>query len=240
MSAKPPPPAKPAKAKPPPAKPSAIPRARPKAGFLAGEMVLADQLPDEAGEMRRHRRQLRTLFAQTVAMAALAVFLVFTMPVYQPIYQYAALNPAGHASPLVALDMPNLTDRAVLSWATSGVTQILTIGFGDFNKKLLAQKPRFTSDGWDSFVAAFFNEKIGQSFRHNQLVLTTVPSDASVVIAEGVNKDGIYQWKVQVPVVMTYATNNNVTRRDHAIITLTIVRVWPEQNPAGIAVKNWS
>jgi hypothetical protein len=65
-----------------------------------------------------------------------------------------------------------------------------------------------------------------------------VPSDTAVILAQGLNKEGIYQWRVQVPVIMTYATNNNVSQGHHAIVTLTIVRVSPQKSPFGIAIKN--
>ncbi|MDE2029422.1 MAG: DotI/IcmL/TraM family protein, partial [Alphaproteobacteria bacterium] len=83
-------------------------------------------------------------------------------------------------------------------------------------------------------------DKIGEAFKERQLVLTTVPSDTPVIVAQGVNADNVYQWNVQMPVIMTYATNNNVTSQQRAIVFLSIVRVPAEQSPSGIAIRNWS
>jgi hypothetical protein len=42
-----------------------------------------------------------------------------------------------------------------------------------------------------------------------------------------------------MPVIMTYTTNDNVTRHDQASITLTIVRVPASESPAGVAIQSW-
>ena len=42
-----------------------------------------------------------------------------------------------------------------------------------------------------------------------------------------------------MPVIMTYATNNNVMNKKRATVTLTIVRVAAEENPFGIAIQSW-
>jgi hypothetical protein len=179
------------------------------------------------------------VFSQTTLIAVLVTLLVFLAPFLQPVYHYYARDPDGNMIPLDPLTMPNMTDRAILSWAVTSVTEIMTIGFGDLIEQLGAQKPRFTSEGWKSFAAAFHEQKINESFKESQLVLTTVPSDTAVILAQGFNEQKIYQWKVQVPVIMTYITNNNVTQHTRAFVTLTIQRVSPEQNPAGIAIKSW-
>jgi Type-IV b secretion system, inner-membrane complex component len=113
----------------------------------------------------------------------------------------------------------------------------MTIGFGDIGPQLRSQNMRFTADGWKSFVEAFQKQQIGELFKGHQIVMTTVPSDTAVILAQGPNKKGIYEWAVQVPVIMTYETNNNRTDHRNAIVTLTIVRVSPDQSPSGIAIK---
>ena len=113
------------------------------------------------------------------------------------------------------------------------------MGFGDYESHLKAQRFRFTSEGWESFATAFDDQKIGKSFDKNQLVLTTVPADTPVILAQGVNKKQAYQWNVQMPIAMTFATNNNVSRHQRGIVTLTIVRVPTDKNPLGVGIQKW-
>jgi intracellular multiplication protein IcmL len=115
----------------------------------------------------------------------------------------------------------------------------MTMGFGDMDIRLPQQRKRFTPEGWEAFNKAFVAQKIGETFKQSQLVLTTVPSDTPVIIAQGPNAENIYQWIVQMPVIMTYATNNNAMRKERAFVTLTIVRVPADESSAGIAIQSW-
>lgn len=221
-------------------KPASLPP--PKAsssGVFLADPVAVDQIADENREIRRRSRLVAIVNVQTIIIAVLSGLLFFSIPLFQPIYQYYALNPEAQVMPLVSLNLPNMTNQAVLSWATVGITEVMTMGFGDFESHLKAQKFRFTADGWESFAKAFDQQKIGEAFRQNQLVLTTVPSDTPVIVSQGVNDKNIYQWNVQMPVIMTYATNNNVTRRDRTIIDLIIRRVPLEASPDGVGIQTW-
>ncbi len=228
----------PQKAAPPPPKP---PKAKkPARHFFSLDPVTIDYVADERAAHARYVRLVRIVTFETITLAVLGGFLIVGTPFFRPVYQYYALNPQHEVMQLVALTVPNMTNRAILSWATTTTTEIMTIGFGDFESKLAAQEPRFTPEGWESFKKAFIRQKIGETFKKNQLVLTTVPSDTPVIVAQGVNEQQAYEWIVQMPVIMTFATNNNVTQREKAIINLTIVRVPAEYNPSGIGIAAWS
>jgi hypothetical protein len=69
--------------------------------------------------------------------------------------------------------------------------------------------------------------------------MTTVPSDTPVVLSQGVNDDGVFQWKVEVPIISTYAANNDVYKPELGTIQMVIVRVPYDQSPSGIAIDIW-
>jgi len=202
--------------------------------------VRVDIIVDEEMAHRQYKGLIRLVMNELYAIVVLTAILILSIPFAQPIYQYFALNPEQKTLGLVALEMPNMTNNAVISWTTIAITEIMTMGFGDYESHLKAQRFRFTPEGWDGFAKAFDRQKIGQSFKEHQLVLTTVPSNSPVIVGQGENAQHIYQWNVQMPVIMTFATNNNVTRRTNSVINLTIVRVPTDQNPAGIGIKTWS
>lgn len=196
-------------------------------------------LLDEKTAIARFER-LRTLVKiQTWALCVLGLLLVGVVPLSRPYYNYYAMTPDQRVKQMVPLTMPNMTNRAVLSWATTAITEVMTMGFGDIGQRLPKQRWRFTEKGWEVYYRAFIKARIAERFRQNQLVLTTVPSNTPVIISQGVNDDDIYQWVVQMPVIMTYATNNNVTIKEHGFATLTIVRVPGEVSSAGIAIHTW-
>jgi hypothetical protein len=211
-----------------------------KAGFFGIDPVPVDVV-NELSAITAYKRVTGLIKLQSGIIAALGLVLVFGQPLFQPIYQYYMVDytvDGQKQTQLVSLTIPNMTNPAVLSWAEDSITEVMTIGFGDFNQKLIAQKSRFTSDGWDAFVRSFLNQGVDATFKKDQLVLTTVPTGPAEMVSQGPDETMGYQWKVQMPVIMTYATNNNVTNRERATINLTIVR--DHDSPNGIAIQTWS
>jgi hypothetical protein len=211
---------------------------KPRLLFFSEGRAAFDVVANEEIEHDHHTKLTSLVFSQSIAIAILTILLIVLAPFMEPIYHYYARGPAGDEMAMTGLSVPNMTNRAVISWAVTSVTEMMTIGFGDLIPQLQAQNKRFTPDGWKRFVEAFRKQQISELFKGNQIVLTTVPSDTAVILAQGPDKQGVYQWKVQVPVIMTYATNNNVTQHHNAFVTLEIVRAVPDQNPGGIAIKN--
>ena len=210
-----------------------------KLGFFSLGAVDADILDDNL-ERAKTFKLLKTIHAQVIALVVLTIVLIGGEPFFQTIFFYYAIDNSRHIVRLVALSKPNLTNQAILSWAANSITEILTFGFGDYVDHLRAQQIRFTPEGWASFVKAFQDNAVGKQFKERQLVLTTVPSDQPVITKQGDNNpDHNYEWEVQMPIIMTYATNNNVTRKEKDMVTLTIARVPPSYSPGGIAIKQW-
>jgi len=208
------------------------------AGPIWSDPIDADILDDKT-EKARQRRIGRIVYLQTFAIAILAFALLAEMPFSQPIYQYFALTPDHQIMGLIPLYIPNMTKQAILSWATNSVTEIMTFGFGDYQSHLRAQRVRFTPEGWASFSGAFDKMGIGEAFRLRQLVLTTVPSNIGIITSQGENLEHVYEWHLDMPVIMTYTTNNNVTTHERKSISLVIARVPAGQSPAGIAIQSW-
>jgi hypothetical protein len=197
-------------------------------------------IEDEKGEIFRNGRLRKLVTVQSWIIGGLSVALAVFQPFAEPVNLYYAVNPDQQKMKMVGLSMPNMTNRAVVSWSVTSIVEILTMGFGDMDVTLPRQKVRFTPKGWEIFNKAFVKSHMGETFKQSQLVLTTAPTNTAVIVSQGVNPDQVYQWTVQMPVVMNYATNNDVTQKKHALITLVIVRVPADQSPSGIAIHGWA
>jgi hypothetical protein len=244
-------PAKSAPAKAPPTgkggKPLPVKASTPrKKSFLGLGWLLADEMPrqsaviNEKTEIARYKRLVSMVRWQAIMIGMLACIIILGAPVVQVVYKYHAVNPHHDMRDLSPLTGPNLTNDAVISWATDSVVEVMTLGFGDFDHQIFSQYDRFTPDGWTSFTKAIRDMDLRTTFKDRQLVLTTVPRDAAVITAQGENADHEYEWYIQLPVIMTYTTNNNVSQKQRGNASLTIVRVPASQNIAGIGIKRWS
>jgi len=207
--------------------------------FFVDDYPTKEQVIDGKNELRKHKNVVKLVIRQSYIIVLLVTIIIILMPVIQPVHKYTALRTDKAKRPMISLSMPNNTDRSVLSWAATSITEIMTFGFGDIDSRLLSQKYRFTDEGWDSFVQAIFDQGVRDRFKAQQLVLTTVPINTPVVVSKGLGEDEEYRWIVEMPIIMTYMTNNNAKDRDKAIVRLTIVRVPTSKNKAGIGIKKW-
>lgn len=194
---------------------------------------------NEQLEIGRFDRALKKLTRLATLIAFFGCGLAVGAPFFAPLYVYHSITPEGKTAILVPLDLPNLTNPAIVSWAATSVTEVLSFGFGDVEAKTILQKKRFTQPGWKNFVKAFLTSKVSDTFKRNQMVITTVPSDTPVILSQGVNDDDVFQWKVEVPIISTYAANNNVIKPERGTIQMTIVRVPYDESTSGIAIDTW-
>ncbi len=208
-------------------------------GFFQDAEAPKEPLVDVQNELAKHKSVVRLVTRQSYILAFLTLAMILLLPIIQPVHKYIAIRADKKTRPLFSLFSPNLTDRAILSWSATSITEVMTFGFGDINTRLIGQQSKFTGDGWISFVKAVFTETLIDRFKTQQLVLTTVPVGAPVIVAKGRNKVGAYQWFVEMPIIMTYATNNNKKTGRKSIVRLTIVRVPTHQNKAGLGIEKW-
>lgn len=211
-------------------------------GRLLSEGINYDSLGhDESEYLHKRRRMLNLIRRQTYVISALVLLIILVTPYLRPYYQYwARPESAGDKKiQLLPMDEPNLTDKAVLSWIEASITEILTFGFGDFDRRILSQKHRFTSVGWDSFIQSIRDQDMRSEFKLRQLVLTTAPAEAPVIVSKGIDADMQYTWTVEMPIVMTYTTNNNVRSEKRSIVSIKVTRVPSKESVRGIGIKMW-
>lgn len=209
--------------------------------FMHEEISLVGARLDESNYFIKRRRILKLIRNQTYAILTLVLLIIAITPYMQPIYTYKARTSGTKSEErlLAPLTEPNMTDRAVLSWVEASITEILTFGFGDFDRRILSQKHRFTPEGWDSFVESLRDQNMRADFKLRQLVLTTAPANMPVIVSKGVDEDLDYVWIVELPIIMTYTTNNNVRSGRNSVVSVTVARVPSSQNVRGVGIKMW-
>lgn len=204
-----------------------------------GERPLAH--PDQ--EQRRYARLTRRVSVQSVLLVVLVLVYLAAVPFFQStmVYYLRRIDqPIGTEQRVRGLNFPILTQAAILSWSTTAVTEIMTFNFADYNQRISLFSDRFLPESWGKFIEALLQQDTINKFKHFNLVLTAAPSAPPVIVSEGPDEEtGVYQWVVQVPVILNYVTNNNKSSRSRQVVELTLVRVSTLENPYGIAIKVW-
>lgn len=189
-----------------------------------------------------YRDQYRnTSVALRIGSVALAVsvvgngFLAWAVTHKRPVY-FAATGD-GRILPLVALSRPAMEDRRVVSWATDVVISAYSYDFVNWRKVLFGLSRDFTKEGFSSFIRSLKVSGNLDLVLKNRMVTSAVPTSAGVVVAKGMLA-GVYAWKIQVPVLVTYqAARSSVSQ--NLVVTLLVVRRSVLSHPKGLAVSQF-
>lgn len=174
---------------------------------------------------------MMSVAVSAIAVAA-AVFTINTKP--EP--RYFATREDGSLLPLVAVNQPFLTDSQVTNFAVEAVTRSMTIDFANWRRDLSEASAYFTQpDGWAAYIATMEGSGILDMIRNRRLVASTVANGA-MIIASGVDQNGVYGWTLQIPLTVTYQSSNESSRED-LLAEVRLVRVPTWQKPDGIAIS---
>lgn len=184
-----------------------------------------------------YRSLLRIAVLQGVVIVGLIAVMFYVVHIHQPENRYFATTEDGRLVPMVALNEPNLSTPALMSWVAQAATEVMTFGFSDYRRRLQEASRNFTRRGWESFTQALQKSRIIEMVNENQQVVTAAPQSAPVLKSEGI-VGGRYQWVVQLPLVLTYQSGSR-TRSDSLIVTFVVVRVPRLESPSGVGIEQW-
>ena len=185
-----------------------------------------------------YRTLLKVALVEGLVIIGLIAAMFFVVHVHQPENRYFATTEDGRLIPMVALNQPNLSRPALMSWAAQASTEVMTFGHHDYRRRLQEASRNFTNRGWASFTEALENARLIESIEANRQVLTAAPRGAPVLQQEGVNDTGRYQWIIQIPMVLTYESGARV-KNTNVLVTLVIVRVPRLESPSGVGIAQW-
>lgn len=184
-----------------------------------------------------YRALLKLALLQGVVIVGLIFAIFFVIHTNQPENRYFATTEDGRLVPMIALNQPNLSAPALMSWVAQSSTEVMTFGFNDYRRRLQESSRNFTRRGWESFTQALQRSRIIEMVEANQQVLSAAPRGAPVLLSEGL-VNGRYQWTVQLPLVVTYISGSQ-QRQDKLLVTVVVVRVPRLESPNGVGIEQW-
>lgn len=195
--------------------------------------AVATVLMREAYTRERHYFLMRTIFA-LIGLVALSVGSNVWQWSKRPEARYFLTTYEGRLTEVTPLDRPIDADRVVLNWAVKGVVQAYTFNFANYRSELTQARANFTETGWRGFEKALKDSGNLDAVIGNKYVATAVPKEAPVLVDRGL-VDGVAAWKVQVPILVTYASAAQKTEQN-LLVDVTVVRVPETQNPSGLGI----
>ena len=183
-----------------------------------------------------YRKVILALLISLVAIVVLIIAIIF-LEATEPTPKYFAATDSGRIIKLVPLNQPNLSDKAVLQWASEAVVSVYSYNFVNFRRAFQTSKQYFTKSGWTSFLKALSASKNLKAVQDQKLIVSAVLQGAPIVRSEGQLR-GRYTWVVQMPVLVTYQSSTDQSTQTF-LVTLRIKRISTLDNNYGIGISEF-
>lgn len=154
-----------------------------------------------------------------------------------PKAKYFATSINGRITPLIPLDMPNQSDSAVIQWATQAAIASYTYNFVNYQNELKAASRYYTRNGWSQFLAALKESQSLEIVKSKKLIVSAVAAKAPVILQKGL-LGGRYQWRIQVPVLVSYQSASENLRQTQ-VVSMLVKRISTLETPRGIGISQF-
>jgi len=181
-----------------------------------------------------YRKVVSALLVALLAIIALVGAIVYLV-MDRPAPTYFATTDSGNIIPIVPLDRPIVNDQSILRWATTAAVSAYTFNFLNYRQQLQTASQYFTEDGWQNYMAKLQQSGNLDSVIKRQLIVTSVPGGAPVIVNEGL-LDGRYAWRIQMPLLATYQSSSQTQYSNPLLVTILVVRVSTTINTSGVAI----
>lgn len=161
------------------------------------------------------------LFFSIVANLLLAAVIGY-IETHKPAPQYFATTRGGQLIKMTPLDQPYMQDNVLLNWVANAVTSLYTYDFLNYRKTFQDNQQYFTDNGWKAFLDQIDKSRNLKTVESKKLVVSATPAGAPVITNQGA-LDGVYSWRVQIPVVVTYQSLSEQFS-ERLLVTLTVQR----------------
>lgn len=200
---------------------------------------------DDAAELVRlrnnfYRDNYRRLVLSLMFLLFIIIFLagiVFYQIYNRPEPKYFATTTDGRIMQLFPLSEAMLSPSELLQWTHRAAIAAYTYNFVNYRDAMQQLQNQFTPAGWRYYENALKISRTLEMVITKKLVVSAVATGTPVILDQAV-VNGVYAWKVQIPLLVTYQSPNEQTQQS-MIITIIVSRVPTVDMPKGIAIVSF-
>lgn len=133
---------------------------------------------------------------------------------------------------------PVIDDQQVLQWAGIAVQKAYNVDYIHWKKQLEYASAGFTNSGWDQFVKKFKQSNNLSTILKQHMVTDTTLSGAPELLQKGVLGSKYYAWKIRIPVLVSYISDQQTIKMPLSV-TLLVIRQPVASYPDRVAINNF-
>ncbi len=183
-----------------------------------------------------YRRVLLALIITLMALTG-SIGLNFYQSTHRPEPKYFATTTDGRIMQLFPLSDPMLAASDLLQWAYGAALEAYSYNFVNYREAMQQLQNRFTADGWKYYEQALVQSRNLETVIAKKLVVSAVATGTPVILDSAV-VSGRYCWRVQIPLLISYQSPNELTQRS-VIVTMIVSRVPTVDYPKGVAIVSF-
>ncbi len=133
-------------------------------------------------------------------------------------------------------------DNVLSLWIADSMIKVTTIGFHDYDMRLAEIRNLFTDRGWESFSRFLRSSYDGRpsirsALETGRLIMWGAPSAPPQILQRGL-VSGVMTYRVRMEMDVKFGWVKTLPKLPQ-FVELTVERVRPEINPAGLAIAQW-
>lgn len=181
---------------------------------------------------------LSKIYLISIMINIFAIASLFYMYSHPPEAEYYSTSVNGQTSHLRPLLEPNTSDSVVTQWANLACIGAFTYDFVNYQSQLESASEYFTKDGWASYIESLQESNNLNTVISKKLVVSAVALSTPLILKKGV-VNGVYSWRIQVPILVTYQSASDVTQMK-MIVSLLMTRISTRDNYKGVGVQQFT
>lgn len=186
----------------------------------------------------------RYRFIQKVVAGLLVLTILLAYALYDvyrnpPKPLYIAAENDGRIIELRPISRPTISKNALLTWAAESVTSIFTYDYVNYRKQFQGNVDYFSADGWQAYMEQLDKSGTLQTVKEKSMLVSAVVTSSPVIAGEGVF-NGVYMWKVEMPIDVTYTPFGQSPIKQKLIIKMNLRAISPLENPRGVVIDSFS
>lgn len=181
--------------------------------------------------------RLFIIFLCSFILNLIGIYYIYYIYTHPPAPVYFPTSSNGRITPLIPLDQPNMSDQEIKQWANLAIIAAWSYNYVNYRSELEAASEFFTGDGWNTFIGALKSSNNLQAIIDNKFVVSAMATEAPVIKEKGI-VNGLYSWRVTMPIVVTYQSTALYSQTSLEIDIL-ISRQSTLNTPKGIGIAQF-
>jgi intracellular multiplication protein IcmL len=151
---------------------------------------------------------------------------------------YFAIDADGRLVPIKSLREPFVTEAKLLNWVVEKATRAYRMDPQNYKAQVSEMSGDFTIEGYAQYVESLKSSGMIDFMTKNLLVSSAIPTGAPLIVERNLTPDGVYYWRVQVPVLVEYRSATKQAQKKR-IIEVVVVRRPTVESPQGIGISQF-